>query len=140
MAKTFRFNTRRWLNREGFHGMAHIIARVEDTSVRHGGGHKEGCGEDARRPECYCFSYPDIQLEIADCSRSISLDFTDAFDPDDHDARSNAFYKIDSLIEDLINFRAAMAAEAKYQAAVRREVRDAKAAKEEATAAPYRAA
>ena len=118
--KTYRFNIRRWLNREGFHASAHIISRVEDTSARHGGGHREGC----KLETCTCFNWGEVSLIIADCTRSISLDFDDIFS-DDHDERSNAFYKIDSLIEDLTNFRAALAAEAKHQAAVRRAKRDA---------------
>lgn len=128
MAKNYRVNTRRFLNNLGFHSSAHIIAQVEDTTRRAYGdraddGHIVNC--DIAR--CTCFNYPELTLIIADCSRSISLDFELG---EDYAERKNSFDKINGLIADLEEFRDAMLAEAKHQDAVRRAKRDANTAKE----------
>lgn len=117
----YRLNTRRFLNNLGFHSSAHIIAQVENTELRNDGAHEKNC----KAESCRCFDYPLITLIIADCSRSISLDFELG---SNYEERRNTFDKIDGLIADLIEFRAALGAEASWQGQVRKNKREAKAA------------
>jgi hypothetical protein len=83
-----RIDEYRRLNRPGLYGDAFIRAFVEDTSKR--------AGE------------PRIRLQVADCITTINLEFsleTARF-------RENSLFKADTLIETLMRFREALAAEA----------------------------
>ena len=96
-----RVNERTLLNLPGFHGGAYVYVYVEDTSDR----------EPRRGPyctdECTCCPEnfePQMSLEIADCSRHVSLEF----DVDTLEGRSNSLHKLDTLIAALQVFRAAL--------------------------------
>jgi hypothetical protein len=94
---------RRFLNRKGFHSGGHVIAFVDDTSrftddqLRHG------------------TLWVDAEVTIADCNRSVTLDFSDVAGTAAE--RANALRKADILIETLTEFRAALAVEADLAAA-----------------------
>ena len=83
------------LNRPGYFGDAHIRAFVEDTTERK---------LRLRRG----VPHPRIELELTDCTEAIHLEFvlTDA------GHRENALHKVDTLLDGLTAFRAALAAEA----------------------------
>jgi hypothetical protein len=86
---------RRFLNRRGFHAGAFIQAVVPDsTTCREAGCQHRWC--------------VDPVLRISDCYRVASFDF----DLDTPGARQNSLYKIDVLIETLIQFREALTLEA----------------------------
>jgi hypothetical protein len=94
-------NERTLLNLPGFHGGAHVYVYVEDTSDR----------ELWRDPYCEdtCTRCPQnfeprASLEIADCSRTVSLEF----DVDTLEARANSLHKLDTLLAALQIFRAAL--------------------------------
>ena len=76
------------LNRPGLYGDAYVRVFVEDTSARRGGD-------------------PFFELEIADCSNTINLEFAV------HTAeyRENSLFKVDTLIGALQRFRDGLAAE-----------------------------
>ena len=81
-----------------------MIAYVEDTSAR-------GLQFDPEcEPDCTCCPYnvePRMILEIADCERSICLEF----DVDTAAGRANSQHKLDTLIAALRVFRAGVVAE-----------------------------
>jgi hypothetical protein len=79
------------LNLPGHHGDASIRVFVEDTS-----------GRFWRTPP-----QPKIRLEIADCVNEINLEF----EVDTAERRTNALHKVDTLIDTLTRFRAALVAE-----------------------------
>jgi hypothetical protein len=82
---------RRFLNRPGHHAGAYVIAVVGDS-------------ESCRDKDCshqYCI---DVRLSISDCARLVALDF----DLDDAAGRRNSMYKINTLIDALVAFRAAL--------------------------------
>ena len=85
------------LNRPGFHGGAYVRVLVEDTTFRRW----------RRRPP-----EPRIRLRIADCSNEVSL----WFELDSEPARENSLHKIDTLLDALRRFRAALDAEAELYA------------------------
>ena len=94
-----RIDFERLLNRPGHYADAHIRAFVEGTSARKLRG-RQGPPE------------PRIELEITDCVNEIHLEF-DLATPD---RRENALFKIDTLLDALASFRAAVAAEAELYA------------------------
>ena len=85
------------LNLPGFHGGAYVRVFVEDTTFR----------KWRRRPP-----EPRIRLRIADCSNEIAL----WFELNSQAARENSLYKIDTLLDALQRFRAALDAEAELYA------------------------
>ena len=97
-----RVDERLLLNRPAFDGGAHVRVFVEDTSE-----HKQR----RRLPS------PRLKLRIADCVNEIHLEFS----VDSYEARENSLHKIETLIDALAQFRAALAAEAELRA--RRERR-----------------
>lgn len=97
-----RVNERTLLNLPGFHGGAFVYAYVEDTSERP--RHGAGCADDCSA--CRNFE-PFVELEIADCSRRISLEF----DLDSAEGRENSLHKLDTLVSALRLFREAFVAE-----------------------------
>ena len=99
-----RVNERTLLNLPGFHGGAYVYVYVEDTSERT--LQRDPFCED----DCTCCPHnfePRMTLEIADCDRTISLQF----DVDTAGARVNSFHKLDTLLAALQVFRAALAEE-----------------------------
>ena len=99
-----RINERTLLNLPGFHGSAYIYVYVEDTSER----------ELRREPycdsDCACCPQnfePRSVLEIADCSRTIALEF----DLDTPEGRENSLHKLDTLEIAIRVFRDALVAE-----------------------------
>ena len=96
-----RVNERTLLNLPGFHGDAHVYVYVEDTSDR----------ELRRDPDCEdtctCCPHnfePRASLEIADCTRPVSLEF----DVDTLEGRANSLHKLDTLVAAIQVFRAAL--------------------------------
>ena len=85
------------LNLPGFHGGAYVRIFVEDTTFRRW----------RRRPP-----EPRIRLRIADCSSEISL----WFELHSLEARENALYKINTLLDALQRFQSALEAEAELYA------------------------
>ena len=96
-----RVNERTLLNLPGFHGGAYVYVYVEDTSDR------ELLREPFCAANCTCCPQnfePRMSLEIADCSRHVSL----SFDVDTLEARVNSLHKLDTLAAALHVFRAAL--------------------------------
>ncbi len=94
-------NERTLLNLPGFHGGAYVYVYVEDTADR-GPSRDPYCEDD-----CTCCPRnfePQMSLEIADCSRHVSLQF----DVDTLEGRSNSLHKLDTLVAALQIFRAAL--------------------------------
>jgi len=79
------------LNRPGLYGDAYVRVFVEDTSLR-------------RRRQNW---EPRFQLEIADFTNTINLEFSVA----SPELRENSLFKIDTLIGALERFRRGLAAE-----------------------------
>lgn len=98
-----RYTARRFLNRQGFHAGAHIVAHVEDST---------------HEPES---SWHTASLIIGDCRKTITLDFDDVHG--NAAERENALRKADILIDTLTEFRAALAVEADLAAARNRRRR-----------------
>ena len=99
-----RINERTLLNLPGFHGSAHVYVYVEDTSDR------DLMREPYCEDDCSCCPRnfePYIRLEIADCSRTISLEF----DIDTPEGRENSLHKLDTLEIAIRVFRDAFVAE-----------------------------
>jgi hypothetical protein len=92
-----RVSERRFLNRPGHHAAAFVFAVVEDTS-------NVVLDESVEEVANY---EPDVQLEIADCTRRISLEF----DLDSPAARRNSVHKATILVEALERFRDGLLAE-----------------------------
>lgn len=91
------FNKREFLNLPGHHSMANIVASI--VKYRDGGDPEKG------------ERWIDIQLGIADCSRTITL----SIDHESKEDRENALHKVDTLISTLSEFREALEKELKYQ-------------------------
>lgn len=89
----FIFAKNAMLNKAGYNSTAAIAAKIE----------KWGKGE------------PEIDLQISDCLRSINFEFS----LHDEGDRENTLYKIDTMLEVLMDFRDAV--EAEIPAAERRE-------------------
>ncbi len=99
-----RINERTLLNLPGFHEAAFVYVYVEDTSERPS-LRNEACDAD-----CNCCPQnfePRVILEIADCSRRISLEF----EIDTSEGRENSLHKLDTLVSALRLFRGALVAE-----------------------------
>jgi hypothetical protein len=98
-----RVDERQFLNLPGFYSGAYVVAYVEDTEARALEYHTDcdGC------ETCPYNFEPKIVLEIADCSRRISLDF----DIDSDEGRANSLHKLDTLIAALRVFREGIVAE-----------------------------
>lgn len=79
---------RRFLNKPGFHGLASIIAEIEDTT-----GYEDG---DLDR-----WFHPSYTFQIADCDRHITLEL----DMETKEQRANNIYKVDQLLKTLTEFR-----------------------------------
>jgi hypothetical protein len=79
------------LNRPGLYGDAYVRVYAEDTSAR-------------RRRQNW---EPRSQLEIADCTNTINLEFS----VESAELRENSLFKIDTLIGALERFRRGLAAE-----------------------------
>ena len=92
-----RVSERHFLNLPGYHAGAYVRAYVEDTSAL--------APEHDGRPLTYLAQ---IELEIADCFRRITLEF----DITSAGERMNSFHKVDTLIAALQAFREGMAEEA----------------------------
>jgi hypothetical protein len=86
------------LNRPGYHGAAYVRVFVEDTSQRR-----------IRRGR---IPSPRFELEIADCTNTIRLEFAVETDGD----RENSLFKIATLIDALQRFEAGLQAEAELYA------------------------
>jgi hypothetical protein len=97
-----RVDVRRFLNLPGFHGGAHVVAYVEDTSTRAIAKRDPSGFETAR----FVNPQPRIILEIADCSERINLEF----DLDSDLDVENALHKVDTLVA---AFRAGLLEEAR---------------------------
>jgi hypothetical protein len=111
-----RLNERTLLNLPGFHGGAFVYVYVEDTSDR-ALRRDPFCDDD-----CTCCPYnfePRMTFEIADCDRTISLQF----DIDSAEARVNSFHKLDTLVAALGVFRAAIEQEFEPYEARERELK-----------------
>jgi len=93
-----RVSERRFLNLPGFRGGAYVLAYVEDTRAR-GPRRDPYCDDDC--PKCPHNFEPKLELEIADCTERINLEF----DVDSKEARMNSLYKLDTLIDALRIFR-----------------------------------
>jgi hypothetical protein len=92
-ARGVRLDEHTRLNRPGLYGDAFVRVFVEDTTS-------------GRRRE------PKIELQIADCTNVINLEFSLA----DARLRENSLFKIDTLLSALHRFRDALAAEAELAA------------------------
>ena len=79
------------LNRPGLYGDAYVRVFVEDTTAR-------------RRRQNW---EPRLELQIADCTNTINLEFSVA----SAELRENSLFKIDTLIGALERFRRGLAAE-----------------------------
>ena len=88
-----RVNERWFLNLPGFHGGAHVLAYIENTSERG----LEFC-EECEESENF---EPRTILEIADCSDRIELEFEFY----NERRRANSLHKLDTLITALRVFR-----------------------------------
>ena len=100
---------RRFLNRPGFHRGAYVLAEVQDTSDW--GPHPRG-KDGWENPE------PVAELEIKDCSRSITLEF----DWDSAAGRRNSLHKVDTLIRALERFREGLVEEQRLYVARERTI------------------
>ena len=99
-----RINERTLLNLPGFHGGAFVYVYVEDTSKR------ELLREPYCDSDCECCPRnfePRTELEIADCSRRITLEF----DIETPEERENSLHKLDTLEIAIRVFRDALEAE-----------------------------
>ncbi len=103
-----RVDVRRFLNLPGFHGGAHVVAYVEDTSEREI-TQRDLFGYEGSR---YVNPQPRIILEIADCSDRISLEF------ELHSELNveNSLHKVDVLVDALTELRAGLVEEARLNA------------------------
>jgi len=108
------FERKEFLNLPGHHGMANIVAYIVDD--------KWDKSDKLERDV-------DIKLDIADCSRVISMSIDD-YSKDD---RENSLYKVDTLIEVLSDFKKALKKEFKLQdkLEVKREAKKLKEAEAE---------
>jgi hypothetical protein len=86
------------LNRPGYHGDAYVRAFVEDTSQRRVRGDR--------------IPTPRFELDIADCTNTIRLEFGVSTAGD----RENSLFKIATLIGALEQFRDGLVAEAELHA------------------------
>ena len=100
-----RVDVRRFLNLPGFHGGAHVVAYVEDTSGREL-TKRDPFGYKGNR---YVNPPPRIILEIADCSNRINLEF----EVDSELDLENSLHKVDVLTAALVEFRAGLLEEAR---------------------------
>ncbi len=99
-----RINERTLLNLPGFHEAAFVYVYVEDTSER------PPLRNEACNADCTCCPRnfePRTILEIADCSRRITLEF----DIDTPEGRENSLHKLDTLLSAVRLFREALVAE-----------------------------
>lgn len=87
-ARKFRCAERKFLNLNGHHGNASVIAYVE-----------RGAKKSRRSPW--------VHLTISDCSREIALEF----ETYNEDSRRNSLFKINTLIGSLTKFRDALTLE-----------------------------
>jgi hypothetical protein len=94
-----RVNERWFLNLPGCHAGAYVAVYVEDTTDR-------GLMPDPHAERPYNFE-PRMELEIADCSRRINLEF----DVDSKAGRANSLHKLDTLVAALRVFREGLEAE-----------------------------
>ncbi|HET7572656.1 MAG TPA: hypothetical protein VFJ77_08305 [Gaiellaceae bacterium] len=102
---TARVDVRRFLNLPGFHGGAHVVVYVEDTSKRRIEKRDDFGDETAR----FVNPTPRVILEIADCSDRIQLELEV-----ETDARlENSLHKIDTLVDALGALRAGLVEEAR---------------------------
>jgi hypothetical protein len=90
------------LNRPGFHSTGAVVAEIEDTR-----GWRKGRDRDGKKITADSWITPEVSLQISDCTRSIAMciDFETEAD------RENSLYKVDTLIDALERFRAALADE-----------------------------
>ena len=86
------------LNRPGYHGDAYVRVLVEDTSQRRVRGDR--------------IPTPRFELDIADCTNTIQLEFDVSTAGD----RENSLFKIATLIGALEQFRDGLVAEAELHA------------------------
>lgn len=89
------------LNKSGFHSTAAIVAEVEDTR-----GWKAGCngeGNPVQKENEYSGT-PEVFLHISDCDRKVSFDFEFSTAA----GRKNALYKLDTMIDCLVELRLAI--------------------------------
>jgi hypothetical protein len=101
-----RVDVRRFLNFPGFHDGAYVVAYVEDTSQRpivrrnvfDGGPQK-----------AYVNPRPRVILEIAHCANRINLEFDVSSELD----VENSLYKLDTLVDTLIEMRRGLVEEAR---------------------------
>jgi hypothetical protein len=98
MVPTYRFYVRRFLNRRGHQAGAYLLASVRDTSRERGS-----------------YVEPDVEFDLADCNRVVSLDFPLYTERE----RRNSLAKVALLADVVARFRDALEAEA--EAVARRE-------------------
>src|SRR4051794_20408363 len=91
MHYTTRVCTREFLNLPGFHAGAYVLAEIEDTSRK----------EPVRSQDGWQNRWPNLTLEIADCSRRVNLEFDISCE---HELE-NSLHKVDTLIDALWRFR-----------------------------------
>ena len=90
------FERKEFLNKAGYQGMANIVTYIVD---------------DAWDKDDKLSRDVSIKLDIADCSRVITIDIGDY----DIDERENSLYKVGTLIDVLVDFRKALKKEFKLQ-------------------------
>ncbi len=98
-----RVDERLRLNRPDLDGGAEVRTFVEDTSAK----------SSRRRPPS-----PRLKLRISDCVNQINLEFG----VESAELRDNSLFKIDTLLDALTRFRAALVAEAELYAQRERDV------------------
>lgn len=103
------FERREFLNLPGHNGQANIVANI----IRH------------RWDEDKLYRNVDVKLDIADCSRVITMDI---YVGDGKEENENALHKVDTLIDVLSDFKKALKKEIKIQErlAVKKAKRDEK--------------
>lgn len=106
------FERKEFLNLAGHNGMANIIAQIVTNNYTR---------DDIQYRNAYC------KLDFADCSRVVSMDI----DLSDEYSRENALFKIDTMIDVLVEYRDAIEREAKYQKRLEKKVARIKAEKGE---------
>lgn len=111
--KKYRYNTRKFLNKRGYHSTAIIFAYVESS---------EGC-KSCHSNDDHCWH--GVEFVLSDCGRQISLDF----DLMGKGNRANSLHKADMLAKAVSEFRDALHKEAAAQDAAEANRKAAKAAK-----------
>lgn len=89
--RKYRVSERKLLNKPGWHGIAAVIAEVEDTRR-------------VPKQEMRHHYRPNVVLQILDCSNACTLEF----DYHDESARENSLFKARTLRDALVKFTDAL--------------------------------